>query len=274
MNMSMGHSSTPVPCLRSFAKAMMDVETKKAFFFDFDGTLCDTAPTPGLTSVAPELPTLLGALETANCGCVAVLTGRPIAVIDEYLAPNRLPGAGQHGLEVRLAEGTLVQGRDVHDLDAARRCLSAHSPLPKGIEIEDKGLSIALHYRSAPELAGFVDALIEGVVSLSSGFYREQRGEFVSEITFVGGSKGAALRMLMTSPQFIDRVPVFFGSDPTDGELVGVVHGLGGLVARVGPSAWDGADATLSGSPDVHWLIRDFVAEHGISSASRPRRSA
>ncbi|HEY1229047.1 MAG TPA: trehalose-phosphatase [Ramlibacter sp.] len=62
-----------------------------ALFLDFDGTLVDIAPEPGAVVVPCGLVPTLDALQQYLSGAVAVVSGRPIREIDEYLEPLRLP---------------------------------------------------------------------------------------------------------------------------------------------------------------------------------------
>jgi trehalose 6-phosphate phosphatase len=77
-----------------------------ALFLDFDGTLVDIAQRPDGIVVAPELPDILTALSEMLDGALAVVSGRPIAFLDERLAPFSGDMAGLHGTE-RRAGGVL-----------------------------------------------------------------------------------------------------------------------------------------------------------------------
>src|SRR5260370_22517772 len=72
-----------------------------AFFFDFDGTLVELAPTPDGVVVSPVVPAILTALRRATNGAVAIVSGRGIDSIDSFLSMPDLPVAGLHGAEPR-----------------------------------------------------------------------------------------------------------------------------------------------------------------------------
>lgn len=120
-----------------------------AFFVDFDGTL---APIVAEPNDARPLPVAVAALTSLadRCGVVAVVSGRPVEFLDPWFPPTiRL--AGLYGLEQRVKGSRLEDDeaeswrRPVHD--AARR---ATDELPADVLVEDKGLSLTLHYRTSP----------------------------------------------------------------------------------------------------------------------------
>jgi len=79
--------------------------TDTAFFFDFDGTLVELAPTPDSIHVPPSLLTLLDELRRRSHGALAVVSGRGIDNLDAFLNMPDLPIAGLHGAERRDANG-------------------------------------------------------------------------------------------------------------------------------------------------------------------------
>src|ERR671913_402269 len=82
-----------------------------ALFLDFDGTLVDIAETPEAVHVPPALVALLSDLSDQLGGALAVVSGRQIDVLDRFLAPLRLPAAGEHGVQRRDADGHMQEQR-------------------------------------------------------------------------------------------------------------------------------------------------------------------
>jgi trehalose 6-phosphate phosphatase len=125
-----------------------------ALFFDFDGSLAPIVTRP---ADARPLPASVAAIRrlAERCPVVAVVSGRPLAFLEPWFpAPVRL--AGLYGLERRV-EGCAEEHPDATRwrrvvADVAHRA----EHLPPAVLAEDKGLSLTLHYRTAPELADVV----------------------------------------------------------------------------------------------------------------------
>src|SRR5581483_3936497 len=83
--------------------------SETAFFFDFDGTLVELAPTPDGVVVPPAVVDSLAQLRHLTRGAVAVVSGRGIDSIDAFLGMPDLPVAGLHGAERRDASGDTVR---------------------------------------------------------------------------------------------------------------------------------------------------------------------
>ena len=80
-------------------------DSGSSLFLDVDGTLLDIAPAPELVIVPAELLATLSRLSALLGGALALVSGRPIVQLDRLFAPLRLPAAGEHGAEIRLAHG-------------------------------------------------------------------------------------------------------------------------------------------------------------------------
>ncbi len=96
-----------LPPLRNVADTVCSVNSPGhqgwAFFLDFDGTLAEFASRPEDVHVDPDIPVLLNRLHISLEGALAVVSGRPIESLDDFLAPaTMLPAAGIHGLEQRF----------------------------------------------------------------------------------------------------------------------------------------------------------------------------
>jgi trehalose 6-phosphate phosphatase len=203
-----------------------------ALFLDFDGTLVDIAPEPGAVTVPSTLVPTLGALHGYLGGAVAVVSGRPIAEIDQFLAPLRLATAGIHGAERRSAAGELVRidSLPLQVVEAAAAALAASHP---ALLVEHKHASLAVHYRRAPHLEAACVEAMQQAVDRSPGLTL-LRGKMVVEAKPGAASKGNAIEAFLLEPPFAGRTPVFIGDDVTDEAGFSTVQRLGGLGVKVG----------------------------------------
>lgn len=205
-----------------------------AYFFDLDGTLIEFAETPTAVRVTEELRSSLEQLHELVGGAVALLTGRPIVEIDRMFPHRRLPAAGQHGAERRNAVGLVTSHAPVQDLGPARQLLAQAIFDKPGLLLEDKGLSLALHYRRAPDLAGFVHQTMEALLADLDAEYTLQQGKSVLELKPAGKDKGIAVLEFMAEAPFAGRIPAFVGDDATDEYGFATVNELRGYSIKVG----------------------------------------
>ncbi|MEP6491549.1 MAG: trehalose-phosphatase [bacterium] len=206
-----------------------------AYFFDIDGTLVDLAATPSAVHPDSDIRRLVHGLYSVTGGAVALISGRSLADIDRLFPRVRLPAAGQHGLERRDATGRL-HSHPIPEgsLDSVRAQLREAVARHHGLLIEDKGLSLALHYRSVPRLAGFAHRLMRTLQTELGNGYCVQPGKRVVELKPAGRDKGVAILEFMEEAPFRGRIPVFVGDDATDEYGFAVVNGLGGHSVKVG----------------------------------------
>ena len=125
---------------------------KVAILLDIDGTILDFAPTPREVWVPPSLRRTLQGLFARTGGALALVSGRSLNDLDLLLAPLQLPAIGGHGAELRPFPGGASDPNRTPLLNPdLKRKLATIAELGPGILIEDKGYSLALHYRLAPE---------------------------------------------------------------------------------------------------------------------------
>ncbi|HXF67290.1 MAG TPA: trehalose-phosphatase [Burkholderiales bacterium] len=219
-----------------------------AFFLDIDGTLLEHAERPDAVRADPALGRLLAGLQRACGGALALISGRPVAEMDALFAPLRLPAAGQHGVERRDARGTVHRHAiPAEPLRRAARRLGDFAARHAGMLLEDKGHSLALHFRLAPELSGAARAAVAEALAELGPQFEMQAGKLVFELKPGGRDKGTAIEEFMRETPFLGRTPVFIGDDLTDEYGFGIVNRLGGHAIKVGEghsaAPWRLADA-------------------------------
>jgi trehalose 6-phosphate phosphatase len=209
--------------------------TDSCLFLDVDGTLIELSDTPFDTLASDELKTLLKTVFERLGGAVALVSGRSIEYLDALFSPLHLPAAGLHGVE-RRSSGDPVRGLNFSDpqLDAARTLLSDLVRAHPGTLLEDKGRTLGVHYRMAPQFEPMVREAVDGVVATLGGRFHVQAGDMMLEIKPGGFTKGHAIEAFLRESPFAGRKPVFAGDDLTDLDGFRAVESAGGYSIGVG----------------------------------------
>lgn len=211
------------------------IQADWALFLDVDGTLLEIAETPQAVNVTESLKNLLVGLATELDGALALVSGRSLQDLDALFSPLRPAASGQHGCERRAASGCVSRHAvQTSSLNSARGKLAKLVDANPDLLLEDKGYSLAVHFRRHPELkATVLDVIAEECNRLGPKFTL-QPGKCVYEIRPAGRSKGTAIATFMTEPPFYGRTPVFVGDDLTDEEAFTVVNAFDGISLKVG----------------------------------------
>jgi trehalose 6-phosphate phosphatase len=235
-----------------------------ALFLDVDGTLVEIESEPGAVHVPGRLCAVLAELQGATEGALALVSGRSLHQLDRLFSPLRLSAAGLHGLERRNLRTETVRARpDPGLFDHARNRLGDFAAQHRGILLEDKGLTLALHYRNAPELRDAAAAAVREVLDASRGALVLLEGKMVLELKPPGADKGHAIAAFMGEPPFKGRQPVFAGDDVTDEAGFERINRMGGISIRIGadgrPTAATYGHEDVSAMQD--WLLGLYAAE-------------
>ena len=194
---------------------------------DFDGTLAPIVEQPELATMPDDIRLLIAVLQEHYP--VAVISGRGLDDIRNRVGLPGLVYAGSHGAETEKGTGG-DGGRAALDafLAAVHQALAC---LP-GVQIEDKGLTVSIHFRRiAPVLLeNFLDSF-QGIARRFAGTVSVIEGRKVFEIRPQGATgKGDAVRQLLEGIGK-GRLPVYMGDDTNDEEAFRAVRGNGITVA-------------------------------------------
>jgi trehalose 6-phosphate phosphatase len=232
---------------------------KYAVLLDIDGTLLDLARTPREVWVPPGLAATLHALHERTKGALALVSGRSLNDIDLIFAPDRFPAVGGHGAEMRLStnENEAVATHAPPMDQELKRRLAAIARLSPGILLEDKGYSLALHYRLAPHAEKAIYEAVSFIrADLPNAAFEVLPGKCVCEIKQAGFDKASGVRELIKHEPFRGRKPIFIGDDVTDESVFAITPELGGLAFSVGRHS-NGVAGRFEEPSDVRaWLKR------------------
>ncbi|HSV02619.1 MAG TPA: trehalose-phosphatase [Phenylobacterium sp.] len=215
-----------------------------ALFLDLDGTLAPIAARPQDVHPDPRRTDLLERLCAALEGRLAVVTGRTLADADRILEGRVTAVAAVHGLVRRDAAGALHQ-HSVHPrLHEAAEAFRAFAARDSGLIVEEKGLSVALHFRLARHCGEAARACARRI-SAETGL-AVQDGDMVEELRTPGPTKADSVEAFMTEPPFKGAVPIFLGDDATDEDGFAAAQALGGFGVLVGAARPTGARCRLT----------------------------
>lgn len=237
-----------------------------ALFLDIDGTLIEFVPRPEDAHVPAALRETLEALRQSLDGALAVVSGRALADVDRLFAPLKLAAAGQHGAEARLAPGGPAQIfaspaaglRAV--LAAAAPYLAAHPPL----RAEDKGLSIAFHYRGAERQAAALRDVLADAVARQDVPLQLLDGHLCFDLRPEAEHKGRVVERFMAAAPFKGRAPVYIGDAGTDEDGFAAALAARGRAIRIGaPRPTRATESLADPSALRDWLARSATALGG-----------
>ncbi|GAA2337337.1 trehalose-phosphatase [Dactylosporangium salmoneum] len=247
--------------------AILDRPQEASLAFDFDGVLSPIVADPGLSRPYPGVVAALGRLAEL-AGSVSIITGRPVADVlrlgelGELAALEHFSIFGLYGMQ-RWDWGS----RSVVSEPALPGVAAARAELPglleraglRGVSVEDKTMSVAVHTRRADQPQQAFEALREPLRELAGrhGLALEP-GRMVLELRPPGIDKGHALEAI--AEQHRVRAVAYFGDDLGDLAAFDAVErlreaGLAGLKVCSGsdevPRLAERADLIVDGPPGV-----------------------
>jgi trehalose 6-phosphate phosphatase len=253
-----------------------------ALLFDLDGTVAPIRPRPEEVGLSPAMRAAIGALP-ARAGFVAFVSGRALADLERIVAMPGCAFAGNHGMEIRGADGVVEVAESVRPhLDAVAafaRKVDEERLASAGTWLEDKGVTLSFHYRTAPDqlvARNFLDDEIAPRAEAAG--LRVTHGRKVMEVRPpVEVNKGTAVRQLVSRSGCVRAV--YFGDDVTDVDAWTALRELAGAgvleaaaaVAVVGHETSDAvrhqADVTVNGVEEALDLVRWLADDPGHPGA-------
>lgn len=243
----------------------------KVILFDYDGTLTPIVDRPEIAYLPDNIKVMLDKLTHRQGVTVGIISGRAISDIREMVGLNNMVFAGNHGLEI---EGPGV--RFIHPLtDEIKSAihviglvLAKATARIKGVIVEDKGLTLSVHYRlvDAEQVQQVGDIFNSTVnVSKKGGKIRTSSGKKVHEVRpAVSWNKGKAVQMILD--RFLPRnvrgayLSLYVGDDLTDEDAFQAVNNVGGISIFVGDGRQRSAAAYyLNDTSEVGSLLAEVL---------------
>jgi len=228
---------------------------------DYDGTLTPIVERPELANLSEDTRRLLRSLAHQHRFTLGVISGRALADLKDKVGISSIIYAGNHGLEIEgpgisfvnpVAEELRPILRIVHYV------LSRALGTIRGVFVENKGLSLSIHYRlagehKAREVEGIVKQIVGGAEA--AGQAKITSGKKVYEVRpAVAWGKGKAVKLLMKKYGKGGRksrlLPMYFGDDLTDEDGFRVIESYGiGISVFVGEQSQQSAARYFLKSP-------------------------
>jgi len=249
----------PVPRLHPGFVELRRRHDRAAVVVDFDGTLAPIVDDPAIARPLPGTLPVLRAL-VRRFRLVAVVSGRPAAFLATHLDVDGLVRVGSYGLEEVTPTG-IVQASEASAWTEAVRMVTARARehAPPGVLVEDKGLSITLHYRTAPGVEAWIREFARAESS-ATGLVAHDARRSVELRPPLAGDKGGAVARLVERDG-VDAACVC-GDDIGDLPAFAAVDALD-LAVRVAvrsdeipASLVDAADVVVDGPDDVLEVLR------------------
>ena len=230
---------------------------------DYDGTLTPIVSRPDKAILSPEVRGKLRALAEKPTFSVGIISGRSLSEVKSLVAVEETYYAGNHGLEIegpglkfihRAAKATQPEIQNL------LRQLSTELANIEGVLVEDKGLSLSVHYRLVRKSEeGIVAKIFHQITSprLSEGKIKVTTGKKVWEVRPpIDWHKGKAVETIIKELKAFLRdgraLIIYLGDDTTDEDAFKVIHrprGWSIFVGRENPSS--NADYFLKSTSEV-----------------------
>lgn len=236
-----------------------------ALFLDFDGTLTPIVERPEQAVLSASMRDILGTL--ARRCIVAIVSGRGLADVRERVALDTLYYAGSHGFEIDGPGGGRIRNemgaKALPALDKAEIELRRRLAGIRGVQVERKRFSVAVHYRrAAAGRTQAVERTVDEVLKRSQGL-RRGCGKKVYELQpDLDWNKGQAVLWLMRRLGLTpgETRPVYIGDDVTDEDAFYALQEMGaGIVVHGGEERQTYAGYELVDPAEVQRFLKKLV---------------
>ena len=234
---------------------------------DYDGTLTPITERPEMAELGEQARAILGELARQRRYTVGIISGRGLSDLKARVGLKGVVYAGNHGLEIEGPAVAFVHPvaeelRSV--LKVLYRVLCRGVSTIKGAMVEDKGLTLSVHYRLVePTRKAEVTTAFEKAVRVARqvGYVKTTKGKRVYEVRpAVDWDKGKAISLILDAHKRamprIEPLVVYLGDDVTDEDGFRALKNVGGISISVGTEHLETSACYYLESPaETHELL-------------------
>jgi len=243
-------------------------------FLDYDGTLSPITGRPEEAFLPKETRELLIKLAKSPACRIAIISGRAVQDVKKRIGIKNIIYVGNHGLEIhgpKIKFKAMVHLKFLTILNTLKKELTKKLSPIKGTFVEDKGLSLSVHYRLVdkkyiPEVKTiFHETIIAHAVADK---IRIKSGKMVFEIRPpIDWDKGKVVLWLLARQQFASKnrrvLPLYVGDDTTDEDAFCALKKKG-ITIFVGLPKESCAEYYLKSPQEVKRFLRQLLNYYNI----------
>jgi trehalose 6-phosphate phosphatase len=213
---------------------------------DYDGTLTPIVERPEIADMEEDSRQLLRELSLSPRIKVGIVSGRSLIDLKSRIPIPGMVYVGNHGFEIASPEFHFVNplAREIKPLlGIIHQTLSRAASTMRGVLVEDKGLTLSVHYRQAeeehiPQIHNTLESVVNRIPL--RGLFRITHGKKVYEVRpAIDWDKGKAIRLLMKRYGKGGRrsglLPIYLGDDLTDEDGFKIIEKYeNGITVHVG----------------------------------------
>ena len=205
-------------------------------FLDYDGTLTPIVSSPRKALISREAKGILNELSNSPKCKLAIISGRGLKDIINIIGLKGIIYSGNHGLEIKgpkIKFESIVSSRYKAVLEQIKNDLNKKLSSIEGAFVEDKGLSLGLHYRlvdknNIPQVKTIFHEAV--ILYLVRNKIKIKTGKMVLEVRPPSEwDKGKVVLWLLARQGFALKgfVPIYIGDDKTDEDAFKVLRNKG-----------------------------------------------
>ena len=252
---------------------LLNEREKTILLTDFDGTLTPIQKHPDLAALSEEIRQILIKFSHNKEIFLGIITGRSLKQIKKLVHIRDVLYVANHGIEL---EGPGIRSTCPEAKKARSTLWHIYMRLFKslknieGVHIEDKGLSISLHYRAVKK-RGDVEYIISTLHDITKPFLDRKMlslstGKMVYEIRPpVKWNKASTIQWLLTHyfpVEFSkDALLIYLGDDKADIEVFDSLMGKGLTIFVGNPSDMSTADYYVNSPEEVKVFLEHLYEQ-------------